>query len=231
MNASKLNTLKVQELKEECDRLGLPKTGKKEELKARILAHLKPQGAAQPSAAKKAKASPPAASAPQQPPTPSAPQQPPVSEEPMSEDGPSFIPSSPTLSSAHSSAVAAPATTSDSGNTTAVAVNPAEDPEEERRRKRAAKFGIPYKPAEPVKVSKPAANPKTTHAITTSADKLGVDAETLRKRAERFGLPTNVAVRNAHPAPAVVDSEEEERRRKRAERFGAPPKPKATQAK
>ncbi|KAG2172046.1 hypothetical protein INT43_001523 [Umbelopsis isabellina] len=127
--------------------------------------------------------------------------------------------------------------------------------EAERRLERAKRFGVPVQdtvkkelraqkfgdstspsakaPASAAPVAAAAAAPSPTRPKASP-----VDDETLRKRAERFGLPTKTASQAAKPAngkkespKAQLSPEEEEKKRKRAERFGKPAEPVEKKAK
>ncbi|KAL0082586.1 hypothetical protein J3Q64DRAFT_1164332 [Phycomyces blakesleeanus] len=95
--------------------------------------------------------------------------------------------------------------------------------EKAKKELRAARFGIP------VAVAKTAASPsKSTPKVQTpkvqtgkTVAPKGIDPETLKKRAERFGLPQKGGKIEKNGKSTVLDPVEEEKKRKRAERFGS----------
>ncbi|KAM3579193.1 hypothetical protein VKS41_008413 [Umbelopsis sp. WA50703] len=126
--------------------------------------------------------------------------------------------------------------------------------EAERRLERAKRFGVAvqdtvkkelraqkFGSTEPTaKAPAPAATADDAAAAAAPARPRAspVDDETLKKRAERFGLPTKTADKTAKPAngkkespKAPLNPEEEEKKRKRAERFGKPAEPVEKKAK
>ncbi|KAG9004203.1 hypothetical protein FRB90_011044 [Tulasnella sp. 427] len=217
--AEKLNKLKIADLKPILAKVGLPVSGKKNELVDRILASKEGLAAAglsddvAPAAGDDMNAD--------------LPDLPPSEEA----DAPNIVPIA--ASAAAPLAVEPPAAaTTTSATTTEV---PKLDDEAERRRKRAERFGIPL--VEEKKAQAPAkSTPKATAskaggakpAPTNANPAATEDPEKMRKRAERFGVPlaapgtSNGRAKNTkETAPAApVDPAEEERKRKRAERFG-----------
>ncbi|KAI9284227.1 hypothetical protein BC943DRAFT_343674 [Umbelopsis sp. AD052] len=104
--------------------------------------------------------------------------------------------------------------------------------EAEKRQERAKRFGVPVKDEvkKELRAQKFGDNnaPETEQPKSPSAAKPAAKTdEALKKRAERFGLPTKTQkpaggkVAQSKPAP-VLDPIEEEKKRKRAERFGKP---------
>ncbi|KAI8583924.1 hypothetical protein K450DRAFT_220618 [Umbelopsis ramanniana AG] len=106
--------------------------------------------------------------------------------------------------------------------------------EAEKRLERAKRFGVPVKDEvkKELRAQKFGGNnaPETEQPKSPSpaAAKPAQTDEALKKRAERFGLPTKTQkpaggkVAQNKPAP-VLDPIEEEKKRKRAERFGSKP--------
>ncbi|KAG9046252.1 hypothetical protein FS837_004778 [Tulasnella sp. UAMH 9824] len=222
--ADKLNKLKVADLKPILQKVGLPVSGKKNELVDRILASKEALAAA-------GLGDEPA----------------PAAQEDMNADLPDLPAEEPIVSNtvptpAHVPApvAAVPAAEPPAAATTTTAPEaPKLDDEAERRRKRAERFGIPFvdekkKAAPPAKPASGAGASKASGAKPAAAPAAPASPEEdrLRKRAERFGLPvatagaasngrTKGAAKETAPAPAaVVDPAEEEKKRKRAERFG-----------
>ncbi|KAJ3023119.1 hypothetical protein HKX48_004235 [Thoreauomyces humboldtii] len=219
---TEISKLRVPELKEALTKAGLPVTGKKEDLVARLLDHRakhpEPASATLPAT------------------TPAVP--PAVAVKEAASANSAVAASSPTKQ--QSPAIPAP-TKPVTGKAAEAGLS-----EEERRKARAARFGIPFtaastvidtsvagkkangaKAAAPKSATptgdKPAAVAKTASAAKAPAANVkltvNIDAETLKKRAERFGavVPDIEKI--------IKRTEEEERKRKRAERFGEPASP------
>ncbi|KAG8997220.1 hypothetical protein FRB90_012561 [Tulasnella sp. 427] len=217
----KLNKLKIADLKPILAKVGLPVSGKKNELVDRILASKEALAAAGLSEdAAPAAGDDMNADLPDLPPSEEA-------------DAPSIVPTAASATVPPAVEPPATATTTTASATTTEA--PKLDDEAERRRKRAERFGIPL--VEEKKAQAPAkSTPKATaskaggaKAAPTNANPAATeDPEKMRKRAERFGVPlaapgaSNGRAKNTkEAAPAApVDPAEDERKRKRAERFG-----------
>ncbi|KAH8551864.1 hypothetical protein BGW37DRAFT_492668 [Umbelopsis sp. PMI_123] len=105
--------------------------------------------------------------------------------------------------------------------------------EAEKRLERAKRFGVPVKEEVKKELRAQKFSSNTSPAEEKSPSPVAKHVETddaLKKRAERFGLPTKNQkpaggkAAQAKPAP-VLDPAEEEKKRKRAERFGKPAEP------
>ncbi|KAJ3158937.1 hypothetical protein HDU86_002106 [Geranomyces michiganensis] len=224
MTAVTAKQMKVPELKAELTKAGLPTTGNKADLLARLLAHLETQAT----------------------PTTSAP----ASSAPASA---ATAATSPAPNATAAPAAVVPETSKPAA-APAKPIDPTGKTDEELRRARAARFGIPINEVvKPAKASaakastKPAKAetakaPAAEKAATTTASKplpqklhVNIDPETLKKRQEKFGVvsTTTTAVKAAVATAPVAalssedqekkrkrDEEEEARRKKRAERFG-----------
>ncbi|RKP33396.1 hypothetical protein BJ085DRAFT_32770 [Dimargaris cristalligena] len=169
MDVDQLSKMKVAELKEICASLGLSQTGKKDDLKARIVEH-NAQKADTP-VAKKVKTEPvsggdtPAEATGKSAPAPSA-AEPTTATQPekaVVATAASSVPhpatTTPSSTTAPSNDATSPSKSDTSPAATATSPAPAVvDAEEERRRQRASRFGITYR-----------APPKTTPSTTTTA--------------------------------------------------------------
>ncbi|KAI9480259.1 MAG: hypothetical protein EXX96DRAFT_561800 [Benjaminiella poitrasii] len=94
----------------------------------------------------------------------------------------------------------------------------------EKALERAKRFGIQLKESTKKEIRAQrfgtAANNNTDKTVVKKANKLGIDPEILKKRAERFGIASSTAGSAKEKAlTTVADPVEEEKKRKRAERF------------
>ncbi|KAG8942972.1 hypothetical protein FRC00_011469, partial [Tulasnella sp. 408] len=183
--ADKLNKLKVADLKPILQKVGLPVSGKKNELVDRILASKEALAAA-------GLGDEPA----------------PAPQEDMNADLPDLPTEEPTVSNTIPTPAPAPVAAAPAAEPPAAAATttdapdaPKLDDEAERRRKRAERFGIPFvdekkKAAPPAKPASGAGASKASGAKPAAAPAAPASPEEqdrLRKRAERFGLPVATA--------------------------------------
>ncbi|KAJ3039753.1 hypothetical protein HDV00_011880 [Rhizophlyctis rosea] len=216
MDVAKAKTLKVPELKKELSALSLSANGKKDELLARLVAHLEANS-------KKETATPAqttSATSTNGTPSPTAAKAP-TAQPPTTNTASTTPAATATTATAQTEEERRRARLARFGLPTAPAATAPVMSEVERRKAREARFAAAGAPGT-VDTKTTGATPgvagaKTAPAVaspTSPSAYVGIDAELLKKRQERFGI------KDPKLEKVIAASEEEERKRKRAERFG-----------